>query len=68
MTDIIFTCVLQILATAIVFGLLSRRWIARMISEHRAKRQDAPAAACGHTMILDDEGFAEHVVAMMMVD
>lgn len=46
MTEIIVTCVLQILVAAIIIGLLSRRYFARIISERRAKRQEAPAAAC----------------------
>ena len=39
MTEIIVTCVLQILAATVVFGLLSRRYFARIISERRAKKQ-----------------------------
>lgn len=46
MTEIIVTCVLQILAAAIIFGLLSRRWIAGVMANRRAKRQEAAAAPC----------------------
>ena len=46
MTSIVLTCVSQIVIGTIIIGLLSRRYFARIISERRAKRQEAPAAAC----------------------
>lgn len=44
MTEIVLTCILQIVIGAIVIGLLSRRYFARIISDRRAKRQEAAAA------------------------
>lgn len=46
MTSIVLTCISQIIIGTIIIGLLSRRYFARIISEHRAKRREAPAAAC----------------------
>lgn len=46
MTSIVLTCISQIVIGTIIIGLLSRRYFARIISERRAKRQEAPAAAC----------------------
>lgn len=46
MTSIVLTCISQIVIGTIIIGLLSRRYFARIISERRAKRQEASAAVC----------------------
>ena len=49
-------------------GILVKESVLNSIPEDRKEETPFNCPICGQTMSLEDEGFMDHVVAMMMVD